>query len=413
MKHKSILLLAVLLELLILPCLATEILVINSASRTLSRIDTESGTVNNSFAMLGLTPNLMDLDAAYIYVACSGDNAIQLLSRSTGAHIRYIPVAPSSNPYDVLKVGDFLYVSGLFTDKVYKISLQSYSVVGSLNVGVAPEGLCAAEGKLFVCNTGGYAANYAGSSVSVVDLASFSVIGTIPVWANPQYAVLWDGFLHVSCTGNWGDIPGKVDVLDISSLERVQRLDIGGHPGSLWINSAGTAYLGDGMEAGLYSYNADTYQVFHSSANPLNYVAAMVSGNSGLIALLDQNWTSSSVVRTYRSDFTPLGVYNVGLSSSDIVVSSDSPSANDDPLPVPRSALWPNPARSGAELHLAKALPAGAEIRIYNLRGRMLQKHLLDRSGASFVPEALSSGVYLYQIRQGSARSTGKLLIRD
>lgn len=413
MKHKILLLLAVLLGLLVLPCPATEILVVNSASRTLSRIDTESGAANNSFALLGLTPNLMDLDAAYIYVACSGDNAVQLLSRSTGAHIRYIPVAPSCNPYDVLKVDNFLYVSGLFTDKVYKISLQSYSVVGTLTVGVAPEGLCAAEGKLFVCNTGGYANNYAGSSISVIDLATFSVISTIPVWTNPQYAVARNGFLHVSCTGNWGSIPGKVDVIDISSLARVHRLDIGGNPGSLWINSSGTAWLGDGLGSGLYSYNADDYQVYHSFSNPLDYPAAMVSGNSGLIALLDQNWTSNSVVRTFRNDFTPLGVYYVGLSSSDIVVDSAGPTANNDPLSIPQNTLWPNPARSGTELHLGVKLSGGTEVRIYDLRGRLLQKHLLDRSTESFVPKHLSSGLYLYQIRQGTALSSGKILIRD
>lgn len=61
-----------------------------------------------------------------------------MLDRSTGAHLRYIPVASSSNPYDVVQEGDYLYVSGLFTNKVYKISLQSYSVVANLDVGVSP-----------------------------------------------------------------------------------------------------------------------------------------------------------------------------------------------------------------------------------------------------------------------------------
>ncbi|MDD3143665.1 MAG: hypothetical protein PHG32_05660, partial [Candidatus Cloacimonetes bacterium] len=167
---------------------AAEIFVVNSASRTLSRIDTDSGSVNNSFAQLGLSPNLMDLDAQHIYVVCSGDNAIQVLDRSSGAHLRYLPVAASSNPYDVLKVGDFLYVTGLFTDKVYKLSLQSSSVVGSVEVGVAPEGLCSDGSRLYVCNTGGYQNNYANSSVSVIDLASFSVAATVPTWTNPQYA---------------------------------------------------------------------------------------------------------------------------------------------------------------------------------------------------------------------------------
>lgn len=164
---------------------ADVIFVVNSTSRTLSRIDTDSGSVNNSFAQLGLTPNLMDLDEEHIYVICTGDNAVQVLNRFTGAHQRYLPVAPSSNPYDVLKVGDFLYVTGLFTNRVYKLSLQTNSVVKSLEVGAAPQGLCSDGTRLYVCNIGGYYNNYVNSSVSVIDLAFFAVMATVPTWTNP------------------------------------------------------------------------------------------------------------------------------------------------------------------------------------------------------------------------------------
>lgn len=389
---------------------ADVIFVVNSTSRTLSRIDTDSGSVNNSFAQLGLTPNLMDLDEEHIYVVCTGDNAVQVLDRFSGAHQRYLPVAPSSNPYDVLKVGDFLYVTGLFTNRVYKLSLQTNSVVGSLEVGAAPQGLCSDGTRLYVCNTGGYHNNYANSSVSVIDLASFAVTATVPTWTNPQFAVLRDRYLHVSCTGNWSNVSGKLDIIDLDTLELVQRLDVGGNPGSLWISPGGTGYIGEGYGNALYSYNADTHSLEHGAANPLNYEASMVSGNAAMIALLKQNWDTFSLVRAYSHDFTLLGQYQVGLSSSDILVVPEETAANDELLPSARHRVYPNPLKQGETLHLDKGSEAG-EFRLYNLKGKMVHEQQLAKGETSVRLDGLSAGVYFWVLKGADVDNRGKLLM--
>jgi len=404
---------ALLLMLTAAALFSAEIYVVNSASRTLSRVDTDSGSVNNSFSQLGLSPNLMDLDEQYIYVVCSGDNAIQVLDRASGEHLRYIPVAASSNPYDVLKVGEYLYVTGLFTDKVYKLSLQSNSVVGSLTVGIAPEGLATDGNRLYVCNTGGYQNNYANSSVSVIDLASFSVAATLPTWTNPQYAELRGGYLHVSCTGNWTDVAGKLDIIDLDSLELAQRLDVGGNPGSLWISPGGTGYLGEGFGTVLYSYNADTHSLEHGAADPLDYEASMVSGNSNLIALLKQNWDSNSLVRTYSHDFSLLDLYEVGLSSSDMVVAPEATAAGEDLPPSPQTGVWPNPLPRGSSLHLDRTPGQAAQFRLYNVKGQLVHSRQLAKGESSLSLDSLPAGVYLWALRSADSAGRGKLLISD
>ncbi|HOT40815.1 MAG TPA: YncE family protein, partial [Candidatus Syntrophosphaera thermopropionivorans] len=320
MKQLKITLLAVFICLFSISLYAIELFVVNSVSRTLSRIDTETGTVNNTFAQLGLTPNLIDMDDNNIYVVCSGDNAIQVISRSTGNSLYFLPIQSSSNPYDVLKVGDYLYVTGLFTNKLYKVSLLTNNVVSSLNVGIAPEGLCSDGSRLYVCNTGGYQFNYSDSSISVIDLNSFSVIETIPVWTNPQFACIYGNYLHIACTGNWSNISGKIDIISLEDFSLVQRLDIGGHPGNIWINNFGIAYVGEGMSNALYSYNAHTFEIYHSYQNPINYNAFMVAGNQEIIALLNQNWISNSIITVYDYDFNLLNTFSAGISSTDIMV---------------------------------------------------------------------------------------------
>jgi hypothetical protein len=390
---------------------AIEAYAVNSTSRTLSRIDTEAGAVNNSFAQLGLTPNLMDIDAEYLYVVCSGDNAIQVISRQNGSLVRYIPVASSSNPYDVLKVEDYLYVSGLFTNKVYKISLLSNSVVGSVDVGIAPEGLACLGSELFVCNTGGYSNNYANSSISVIDLESFTLEATIPVWTNPQYAIARNDYLHVSCTGNWTDVAGKVDVIDLQTREVVQRLGIGGNPGSIWISPEGTAYVGEGMGAALYCYDADDYTICHDAQNPLSYNAYAVTGNQDMLVLLDQNWGGNSHVRIYDNSFTELADHTVGISATDVCLAPGSSSENNDSEEVADYGVYPNPASKHQDLHITIKRGGDAEFMLFNLRGQKLMSMKLDSSTSLRLPQQLASGIYPYRIISEGGRHQGKLLL--
>lgn len=392
---------------------ATEIFVVNSVSQTLSRIDTQDGSVNNSFAMLGQAPNLMDMDDQHIYVVCSGDNAIQVLDRHTGAHIRYIAVAGSSNPYAVLKVGENLYVSGLFTDKLYKISLQSNSMVASVDVGIGPQGLCSDGNRLFVCNTGGWAHNFVNSSISVIDLDSFSVEATIPTWSNAQFARIWEGYLHVSCSGNWIDVPGKLDIINLSTLTLEKRLDIGGVPGSLWIDPAGIGYVAEGMANALYSYDANTHTLLHGEDNPLDYEASMVSGNDSIIALLTQDWTSSSQVSVYTHDFSPLGSYYVGISSTDMVVAPPLTSIQDELYSVPAAQAYPNPLRRGQSLQISQNHHEKIKFQLYNIKGQPIQSHTLSKGNNSLGLGSLPAGIYLYKIGENGKAGSGKLMILD
>jgi len=391
---------------------AVEIYVVNSESRTLSRIDSETGVVNNSFALLGLTPNLMELDEDFLYVVCSGDNAVQMLDRSTGAHLRFIPVAASCNPWDVVKAGGYLYVSGLFTNRVYKISLDSFAVVGSLEVGTAPEGLCHYDGKLYVANTGGYQNNYANSSVSVIDLAYFTVTETIAVGTNPQYLMATGGFLHVSCTGNWLDIPGRVDIIDLGTVENIQQIALGGHPNSLWRAPSGIVYVGDGMNTALYSYDAVSYQIYHGAANPLSPAAYAVNGNNDLIALLSSNWGSNSVVYLRHPDLSAWTEYTVGLVGTDIKVAAFNPVGNDDQMQSAALRVYPNPLPAGEVLSLDKVGEGQVEFALYNLRGQKLQHAILAGNERSLRLEQLPAGVYLYRVRCGGSSFQGRLLIK-
>lgn len=395
---------------------AADIYVVNSESRTLSHINTQTGAVNNVFCQLGLTPNRFAMDENYLYVVVSGDNAIQMISRSSGAHIRYIPVAASSNPWDCHKVGEFLYVSGLFTNKLYKISLSSYQVVGEIVTGSSPGGITSLGQKLYVANSGDYMAGYAGSSVAVIDLDSFELISTIPTWFNPQYLKAVNGNIHVACTGNWVDQFGKIQIIDAGSNQIVSSLDIGGSLGGMWYNGTNKVFVGDAMNSGIYSYDADSFIVYHNSSNPINPGGMTVSGDGEIIAILDASWGYSGKVKVLDHALTPVREYTVAMAPTDMQIFSVTTQNADELMPALSHKVYPNPAFSGSMISFELNSKTPSTISIYNLRGQQcistiatsqIRIQTLDAKG-----NALAPGVYLYRIESGKNIYTGKLLLK-
>ncbi len=405
------------LYLFLLNLQAAIIYVVNSESRTLSRIDTSSDEVQNSFAKLGLIPNKVIVDEDFLWCVNSGDNALQKLDRFSGATLANILIAAGCNPWDACLDGDFVYVTGLFTNKVYKVSKISNSVVGYLNVGISPEALCAYNGKLYVTNTGGYQNNYANSSVSVIDLASWQVVSTIPVQPNPQFIIEHNGLLHVSCTGNWVNTYGAVCVIDPASNEVIHTLNIGGSPGGIWVNPSHQALVGDGNGFSLFRYDTMDFSVLNDAANPLPNGGSVVTGTADFTAALYPNWGSNGKVRLLHPDLSFWKEYSVGMAPMDMkLYAANSALHHEEVSPATPVCIYPNPAHSTDRITFKTSGSAG-KLDIYNLKGQLI-KSLAIRSNTAFIDcrsiaDQTGSGCYLFRFQSGNQTSAGKFIVLD
>mgnify|MGYP000846032032 FL=1 len=386
--------------------------VVNSQSRTLSKIDTATDAVNNSFCVLGNVPNKIVVDEEYIWSVNSGDNAVQKISRTSGATISNIFIGIGSNPWDAVKHGTKLYVSGLFSHKVYKIDTISGMLEASVNVGTAPEDLEVLGNKLYVCNAGDYSQNYAGSSVTVIDLESFSVLNTIEVSANPQHLAAHDGMLHVSCTGNWLDIAGAICIIDATTDTLIETIEIGGTPGTLWIARPDLALIADNNGVYLYSYNPSTFEVWHDGSDPLPNGGSEVVGNSNLIAVLSPNWGGNGIVKLLHPDLSAWKQYSVGMMPTDLKLYDAASTANDQIAVPAKIKLSPNPAGQGAALQFSSQKEIDGELSLYNLKGQKIASYQYPGRELSIAEPKLPSGVYFYRLRNHSGvQGRGKLLI--
>lgn len=391
--------------------LSQTIYVVNSQSRTLSKIDTVSDELNNSFALLGNVPNKMLIAENALYVLNSADNTISKYDKDSGANLGNYLIEVGSNPWDLVLYEGYFYITGLISNKVYKMDAGNYQVVGSIALNTAPEALIVKGGKLYVTSAGDYMQNYYDSAISVIDLPSFSLLKSIPLPANPQYLALYGDKLHISCTGNWVDVFGKIVVLDTGNDEIEETLEIGGSPGNIFISPQSIAYVADGGGYAFYSYDADSYELYHPAANPLDIGVSDLAGTASMMALLLPNWGSNAEVRLVNYELENLKNYTVGLMPTDIKIDLQNTSVSDEHSPVLPFALYPNPAKVGSALKIKGEKPFGATLSLYNLRGQLVSKQALNSDESIILPQDSPSGIYFYSIQKGRQIQRGRLIL--
>ncbi|MEG2070546.1 MAG: YncE family protein, partial [Bacteroidales bacterium] len=141
------------------------------------------------------------------------------------------------------------YVS-CFDGSVIKIDTSSMSIEASAKAGRNPEGVCVANGKLYVANSGGLDNPNYDNTVSVFDLSTFTLIKNIPVVINP-YIIGADleGDVYLVSRGNYANVPYSFQRIDSRTDEVVHQYHL---PVLNFTISGHYAYL--------YYYDFDTEQ---------------------------------------------------------------------------------------------------------------------------------------------------------
>lgn len=401
-------LLAIVCVLLIGNLGAETIWVVNSQSRTLSRIAIENDVVQNTFASLGNTPNRVAISEDALWVVNSGDNSIQKIDPVSGQSLANHLVEVGSNPWDIVLHEGFGYISGLFSGKVYKMDLNSGNVIASEYVGESPEGMVVHHDKLYVVTTGDYMQNYEGSSLGIIDLASFTLIKRVELPANPQYVIEHEGFIHVSCTGNWADVSGKIVILT-EDADVVTTLDIGGTPGNIRFNNENIALVANSGGAEMYSYSFDgtTAQIITG----ISLSGSDLCGSDDYVALLQANWGENGQVDLYYPDLSFWKSYTIGMMPTDIKRMPSITSVADESTPQVQIGLYPNPAVEGSRIMLKGEIFGYNEISIFNLRGQLIKRAEITHGDKAFDSSGISSGVYFYRLKTDAGVAVGKLAI--
>ena len=212
--------------------------------------------------------------------------------------------------------------------KVYIIDLGSYTVVDSIEVGNAPEGLIIENNKLYVANTGwGYE-----QTVSIIKLSDLSTVKTLNVdadspahfvkdkndmiWVLANGKVIYDQNYNVI-----GHTPSALIQINPNTdmLENHMWLFDEMHPAKLGINKAeDKLYVGGGWGfQGLYAINITATSAPSSPFIDAPNYGFVIDHENDVIFLLQESSTSNGKLIRYKADGTKIKEYTVGIYPGD------------------------------------------------------------------------------------------------
>ena len=179
----------------------------------------------NNNRSLGDVANDMIIYGSKVYVVVNVSNLIDVLDKNTGVSLKKIE-STANQPRSITSHNGKVYAC-YFDGSVVKIDTLSLQIEDTNQAGRNPDGICVANNKLYVSNSGGLDYPYYDNTVSVFDLNSFSRIRKIVVGTNPtRIKADKNGKVYVVCNGNYSDIAPCLQRINSNSDEVEKTFDL-------------------------------------------------------------------------------------------------------------------------------------------------------------------------------------------
>lgn len=183
---------------------------------------------------LGDTGNDLKLYGSKMYCVVSGQSmttggSIKVINPVTGELIEEIPATDADGnpdqPRRIAVSGGKVYVT-MYSGSVACIDTTSLEITNRASLsGAYPEGICAYNGNLYICNSG----QGSGNTISVVNIGSFTETSAIEVAMNPvDIGVTSAGDIYFTTADNtWGGgDPSNLYKFNVSNPESITNFNI-------------------------------------------------------------------------------------------------------------------------------------------------------------------------------------------
>ena len=179
----------------------------------------------NSGQGLGDIANDILLYGSKAYVALSTSSHIDILDKKC-VSIKRLLLATNSMPRRIASANGKIYVC-CFDGSIVKIDTAYLQIEATIKAGRNPDGICVANNKLYVSNSGGLDFPNYDSTVSVIDLNTFTEIKKINLRINPRH-IKADKYnnVYVVSSGNYSDISSCLQKINTNTDILEQTFDI-------------------------------------------------------------------------------------------------------------------------------------------------------------------------------------------
>jgi YVTN family beta-propeller protein len=268
------------------------------------------------------------------YIVVNNSQKIEVVTLETMKSVGTITIPGSKSPYKIAIYSDTKgYVTNLYDNSVTVFNPTSLAIVKErIPVGLNPQEIILANGKLYVCNSG-YGAD---STVSVIDPLTDAVVKTIVVGKSPsQIGTSVDGKLIVNCLGESTDYtdPTKGPAGSIVKIDPATQTVTGslvlptavyGHPSKMAISPLGYAYVA--VMGSVLKMETATMTVVNAKFIPLTteniYGMAYDNATNRLYLADAGGFVSAGTVTIYDATGQSVTSFKSGIASSTIVFKS-------------------------------------------------------------------------------------------
>ena len=261
-----------------------------------------------------------------VFAVLNNSNKVEVFNVSNFANVGTI----SSVDYPRYIVdggnGKLYLSSGSMAGNVIVINPSTMSIEATIPVGNGPDRMLVENGKLFVCNSGGWSTD---NTVSVIDLNTNAVVETITVGDRPaDIAADETGDIWVLCSGetlydeNWnviGDSDAKLVAIDGTSMDvsGTETVGVNGdHPKLLEIGADGSTiyYINENVYALNINDGEMPGDVFITG--DFNSLDARSNGEIWLSSVSD--FVNASSIYRYSSSGVLQNTYTAGIGSNGV-----------------------------------------------------------------------------------------------
>lgn len=383
---------------------------------------------NTTGRLLGDVANDALLVGDKLYIVVNNSHKIEIVDPDDYSSLGTIFIddqAHGASPRRMLALSETkAYVTNLFGDNISVLDLEHRTEISTIDLGsgAGPEGIVQSGGYVFVALSGlGH-----GTEVAIIDPQIDEVTERLQVGDNPIHmAVDHQGYVWVVATGNYGYAPdfsydpdletfGKLVVIDPQTLQIVQEIDTGGHPGKLqfWNESKALLQL-DGLRkvdvAGRrvestpwLARSVYDFSIYHGHTEAVVYASYV------------PDFSSSGRVVRYSEDGVALDSIPAGIGPGRITFSPVVPTSSSHTRELAGTLHlmqnYPNPFNPSTTIPFEISSTGHVRLEVFDLLGRTLAvpvNGVLSAGSHRARVDATNwpAGVYIYRLHTGTHTS--------
>ncbi len=256
---------------------------------------------------LGDTGNDLQTYGEKLYAVMNVSGLVEIMDKQSAKHLKAIDIAGVRN---IAFHKGYAYVSAYSSPSssegvgfVAKIDTASLEIVATCEVGRQPEALTTFDGKLYVCNSGGYTAPAYERHITVSDLTTFTEVEKIDIADNINNIICdAKGKLYIGSAGDYPSVSSSFYIYDIRQGTTTDTLPLAAN--RLWLDGDKLYILGSDYVTG-----TQTLAVYDTASGTLNESPFPQSVTSKFAAPYDiaVDPVSKEILVCDAKDFVSLG----------------------------------------------------------------------------------------------------------